>query len=421
VVCRPDRDRGAVAVLVAVLVAFVLLPVGALAVDLGAAWAQRVSVQGIAEQAALAGARYLPDGAVTLTSSEQAAAEAQAVAEAVRSLCQTGTRAPDWASLCPSTGVPAWAADGSDENGEVSVEDSAVDYPAGAVSPAPVPRVLRVVTPPVTVEFGLAKVAGFDDVREQRVAAARRGLPYPVDHPLKAAPFYLTTQDIDDPTSTLCLRVTQRPTNSVLTEPTADPGFALGDWPRDPSSGDVVGDTDGNGNPDLPDQGPHPLRVEGAEFGAVPPVLPVAAALVTVYVGLRDAAHAATVTTVEDPDLDGRYDLELTTPDLSGSPLYGPDVPIWFVYDDLSSDGKTSTHLDVDFPALPGVPPMDCDPVDEGRGLVDLPRADGSRGAGAATVADVRAGLDTTLRGQRGTVDLRVRAWSPAHSGAAAA
>ena len=58
---RGDDDAGAVAILVAVLTSAVLLTVGALTVDLGSAWAERVGLRSVAESAALAAAALLPE------------------------------------------------------------------------------------------------------------------------------------------------------------------------------------------------------------------------------------------------------------------------------------------------------------------------------------------------------------------------
>ena len=61
-VCRVgEHDRGAVAVIVALLVSTVLISISAFAVDFGNAFARRAELQGVADVAARAGALYLPD------------------------------------------------------------------------------------------------------------------------------------------------------------------------------------------------------------------------------------------------------------------------------------------------------------------------------------------------------------------------
>ncbi len=421
----PADDRGAVAVLVAICVSGVLFGIGALAVDLGSAWTERIGLRTAAEAAALAGAALLP---ADPDDPDADVAEDDAVAAAVGVLCEDGNVKSDWTAsgACPASGIPGWAQDGNPGNGEISVADSE-EYPDADVPP----RVLEVVTPPVRVEFGLARAAGFDNVDVTAEAAARRGLPYPadveesVDDPFGASPFYLTLEDLDDPDAAgICLRVTPRPTATALPPPpafTPDPASAD---PADPDPLLRLGTLDGSGSgvrEDAPGeftvttQAPVEFRLLGATFGpAVTGVVPTTA--VTVYVGAQDPAHAATTTRVDVEDAAlGTYEIRFTTPDLTASPLYGGPVPVWFVYDDTVTDfdpaapgvqpgvseaswSANPSPGTVTYPPVPSAPTGDCDPVTEGRGLVDLPRADGTRGPGAATVADVRDGLDTRLQ-----------------------
>jgi hypothetical protein len=413
----PD-DRGAVAVLVAILVSALLFSVGALAVDLGSAWTARLGLRTAAEAAALAGAALLP---VDPTDPAASTDEANAVRAAVDTLCGPGNARPEWtASGACAGGLPGWAVDGNRGNGEVSVVDSQ-EYSGSPVAP---PRVLEVVTPPVRVQFGLARASGSDHVDVSASASARRGLAYPADNPVRTAPFYLTLDDVRSPASQgICLRVTPRPTTTSLTTP---PDFTPDPASADPTAPDPwlrLGTLDGDdpavqespaGRFTVTTQGPVGFRLHGATFGPVTGV--VAPGRVTVYLGRLDPAHAATTTevNVEDAAL-GTYEIRFTTPDFTPTPMYGGPVPVWFVYDDGVTDfdpllpgvqpGTSEASWQdntapgtVHYPPVPALPQDDCDPVAEGRGLVDLRRSDGTRGTGAATVADAERGLDTRLQ-----------------------
>lgn len=140
---RSRDDCGVVAVVVAIC-SLLLLSVGALAVDMGNAWTQRREVQTEADLAALAGGAALP-----ANTSTQRQVVAQKVLTYLKSNATYGQ--DDGASN-------AWTAaqlqDGSLANGEITF---------------PTPNQLRVVSPPSTVEFGLAGAMGF---RSTDVSAA---------------------------------------------------------------------------------------------------------------------------------------------------------------------------------------------------------------------------------------------------------
>lgn len=133
---RSRDDSGVVAVVVA-LCSLLLLSVAALAVDMGNAWTQRREVQTQADLAALAGGAALP-----ATTSTQRQVVAQKVLTYLRSNATYGQ--DDGAS---ASWTVAQLQDGSPTNGEITF---------------PTPNQLRVVSPPSTVQFGLAQVMGFD-------------------------------------------------------------------------------------------------------------------------------------------------------------------------------------------------------------------------------------------------------------------
>jgi hypothetical protein len=145
-----NDERGAVAVIVSIL-AVALFAFGALAVDLGNAFARKRVVQTQADLAALAGAAELPGDPT-------AAVET----------------AFDYLQRNSALGGPeAWTleqfTDGSEANGEIT--------------PVQANTRLRVVAPPATVDYALAGVIGFDsgDVQAEAEAAVlspRRTLPF---------------------------------------------------------------------------------------------------------------------------------------------------------------------------------------------------------------------------------------------------
>jgi len=140
---QPFREDGAVALLVA-LVSLLLLATGALAVDLGNAFARKRLVQTEVDLATLAGGAELP--------AADAASKATAVAAVLDYLQRNATFGQD-----ESTWTVGQLQDTDTANGEV-VFDSA--------------NRMRVTAPPATVDFGLAGALGFSSVGVSAVAAA---------------------------------------------------------------------------------------------------------------------------------------------------------------------------------------------------------------------------------------------------------
>lgn len=160
-------DHGATAVITAVLVSL-LFAVAALTVDLGNAYARDARIDAIADQAAVAAARALPDPCA-------------AVAAAAEVFLADGNAIVDDSGEFPLTEEDLRAAlsDGDLANGEVQMTG-----PDGvAVSPTDCTAVgtrARVVTPPVQVSFGLAAAAGFRSVDVRGTATAALVSPLPV-------------------------------------------------------------------------------------------------------------------------------------------------------------------------------------------------------------------------------------------------
>ena len=154
---RGGSERGSVAITVA-LALTLLLGLAALVVDVGLNWAARTSVQTAADSAALAGAsRLTVDGpAAAITTVE------------------------DLLSRNFVTSGPAgWALDGLEDNGEVvcwtlPAPPPATPPPPGFRCPAG-SNALRVITPPVKVQYAFAPVLGKRSNSIKAMAAAGAG------------------------------------------------------------------------------------------------------------------------------------------------------------------------------------------------------------------------------------------------------
>jgi hypothetical protein len=154
---RGGSERGSVAITVA-LALTLLLGLAALVVDVGLNWAARTSAQTAADSAALAGAsRLLVDGptAAILT---------------VEDLLGKNL---------VTHGPAGWALDGQEDNGEVvcwtlPAPPPATTPPAGFRCPAG-SNALRVITPPIKVQYAFAPVLGKRSNSIKAMAAAAAG------------------------------------------------------------------------------------------------------------------------------------------------------------------------------------------------------------------------------------------------------
>jgi Putative Flp pilus-assembly TadE/G-like len=154
---RGGSERGSVAITVA-LALTLLLGLAALVVDVGLNWAARTSAQTAADSAALAGAsRLLVDGPT-------------AAIGTVQDMLTQNLVTP---------GPAGWALDGQEDNGEV------VCWTLPAPPPATTPsagfrcpqgsNALRVITPPINVEYAFAPVLGQRSNSIKAMAAAAAG------------------------------------------------------------------------------------------------------------------------------------------------------------------------------------------------------------------------------------------------------
>ena len=150
----PDRDAGAVAVIVA-LCTVVLFGIAAMAVDLGNGWSRKRSAQTDADFAALAGAAYLPD---------TNAARSAAYDYLQRNL----PKSDDNADAGPVSNYN----DGDLGNGEITF---------------PTTKKIVVWVPKRKVSFGIAAAIGFTAVHVQATATAE------IRSPKRLLPFFLNS------------------------------------------------------------------------------------------------------------------------------------------------------------------------------------------------------------------------------------
>ena len=154
---RRDSDRGTVAVIVAITLSLVLMAVGALAVDLGNAFARRRALQNSADLAAMAGAGKLPDIDEARTAA-LANLCGSATEEGLPSPATTSTAGPRRLPADPSSAT--WVCDGDLDNGEIALCQVArrrgpvPGHPAGHLGPR---HRDPVVTPAARVDYGLAR------------------------------------------------------------------------------------------------------------------------------------------------------------------------------------------------------------------------------------------------------------------------
>ncbi len=177
------EDRGAIAVITAIL-ALVLMAFGAIAVDLGNAWARKRAVQTTADLAALAGGSGLPD---------MREARVRAMDYLTRNPQQGG--ALDACSVTSSVN-PCWDNDGDYSNGEIDffhtdTNGNGTYEPSEATSTNGQAFAIRVMPPGHKVDFGLAGAVGFSSTNVTAPATAALGSPLGLGIP----PFYLTAAD----------------------------------------------------------------------------------------------------------------------------------------------------------------------------------------------------------------------------------
>jgi Putative Flp pilus-assembly TadE/G-like len=154
---RGGSERGSVAITVTLSLTL-LLGLAALVVDVGLNWAARTSAQTAADSAALAGASQLVVGG-------QAAA-----VTVIDDLLKDNLVIPD---------DPNWAFDGDEDNGEVlcwTLPDPPPSPPVpAALRCPPQSNALRVITPPVKVQYAFAPVLGKRSNAIKAMAAAGAG------------------------------------------------------------------------------------------------------------------------------------------------------------------------------------------------------------------------------------------------------
>lgn len=184
---RRTREDGAIAVMTAILMV-VLMGAGALAVDLGNAWARKRAIQNSADLAALAGAQSLPDIAAA-----RAAAKDYITRNVINGQGLSGLPS-NWDSNDPVPTTDAQLKDVGRTDGEIEffLDANGDGQPqASELVTSGSADMIRVVPPPATVPFGLARVIGATSERVQLPATARIGTALGLGIP----PFFLTSTD----------------------------------------------------------------------------------------------------------------------------------------------------------------------------------------------------------------------------------
>jgi Flp pilus assembly protein TadG len=166
-------DKGAVAVFLALTTAFVLLTCGALAVDLGNAWARKRDVQRQVDVAALAASHLLP-----VTTSVDRTAIAQAVLDSMK-LSQNGVGGQNLSSVTASTMLTSGLI-----TFQHKVNGSWVSCPAGTLCTQ-----MTVLAPSSRVNFGLAGAIGKSGVDVTKQAVVRVSTQLPITK--NVMPFWL--------------------------------------------------------------------------------------------------------------------------------------------------------------------------------------------------------------------------------------
>ncbi len=141
--CRDD-ESGAVAIMVAILSALLLIT-GALAVDLGNAWARRRDMQTQADVAVIAAGNWAKDQTPTLWPADTAA-EKDAIAQKMAEYILQDNNSAIGMNVTTVAGVKSALTDASPGNGEIEFLDGGTK--------------IRLAPPPVTVNFGMAAVFG---------------------------------------------------------------------------------------------------------------------------------------------------------------------------------------------------------------------------------------------------------------------
>lgn len=234
---RSDAEDGVIMIMMTLMLAAVILVIGAMAVDLGSAFSRQRALQKAADLAALAGAARLPDIAAARTA-------------AIESLCAPENAVLGWpigsGSSCRSN--TGWATSPSptspnEADGEIEFYGGAADPVTGAYDPAQRintgdARAIRVVTPKATVDFALAgAVPGLArSIRVQKTATAAAGTPFGGTG--GAIPFFLFLDDGTGGSSEFCLK--DRGSSNTPGCPATSSNRGFIDEPRSDVNGNVA-------------------------------------------------------------------------------------------------------------------------------------------------------------------------------------
>lgn len=170
----PRDERGAAAILVAVVTCFVLFVVAALTVDIGRTWAARGSLQAQADRAAKLAAEQLPVSTTTVGALPTASQLKAAKTVAYYVACHPVGGQDDLNVIpsCPSPG--AYLTDSAIETFAKALLSNGRSLSPSTFGAVAFPSVNQIkVTPPsAKVEFGFGQVAGYDQTIQRMSATA---------------------------------------------------------------------------------------------------------------------------------------------------------------------------------------------------------------------------------------------------------
>jgi Flp pilus assembly protein TadG len=171
----PRDERGAAALMVAVVTCFVLFFVAALTVDIGNTWARRGSLQGQADRAAKLAAEQLPVDSTTVGTTPTASQLKAAKTAAFYLLCHTVSGQRDLTPTiptCPSAGT--YLTNSAIETfAEAMLSNGTSTSPSrtGSIS-FPTVNQIKVTAPSAKIEYGFGKLAGADQSIQSKSATA---------------------------------------------------------------------------------------------------------------------------------------------------------------------------------------------------------------------------------------------------------
>lgn len=168
-------ERGASAILVALVTCFVLFTVAALTVDIGNTWARRGQLQFQVDRAVKFAAEKLPVDSTTVGATPTASQLTVAEAAAYYVACHAVSGQSDLSTLpsCPAPGVDYTVDTGIQTLARTMLANgrTGVPGPTGAIT-FPTVNQVSITAPQAKVTYGFGKIAGVDDSIQRKTATA---------------------------------------------------------------------------------------------------------------------------------------------------------------------------------------------------------------------------------------------------------